>query len=436
MIALETLDRCFHGIVPGVLATCDADGMPNVSYTSQLYLVDAKHVALSCQFFNKTRQNLDVNPLATMEIYDPVTFDAYRLHLRFLRSEVTGPTFEQLSLRIEAIASHTGMSGVFKLRSADICEVLDIERREGFIEAGPQHRLVLPDGPLTECRGLQLVSDRVSRAPNLEALLSGALAALDEVFGFAHGIIMMPDGDRLVTVASHGYGEGGIGAEVPIGVGLIGSVADAKKLVRVASVSADLRYARAIREQYERGATAGAEIPLPHLTDAESQMTIPLLVQDRLIGVLVLESKDALTFAQWHESFLQVLANQIASGIDRIADAEEFGDETTLAFCYYRNDDCVFVDGEYLIRNVPGKILWKVLRAYHAEGRTEFSNRELRLDPSLGLPPVKDNLESRLILLRKRLEQKCPAVRLVPTKRGKFMLAVDGKLDLVERETA
>ncbi len=438
MIALESLDRCFHGIVPGVLATCDADGMPNVSYISQLHLVDAKHVAVSCQFFNKTRRNLDVNPLATMEIYDPLTFEAYRLQLRFLRSETSGPVYERMALRLEAIAAHTGMSGVFKLRSADVCEVLDVERREGFIAPAPEgERITLSDGPLSELRGLQLVSDRVSRATNLESLLSGALAALDEVFGFSHGLIMMPDEDHLVTVASHGYGDDGIGAEVKIGEGLIGSVAEAKKLMRIACVSSDLRYAGAIREQYQRSREQpGAEIPLPHLANAESQMTIPLLVQDRLVGVLVLESKDSLTFAQWHEAFLQVLANQIASGIDRMADRDDQETETTLAFCYYRNDDCVFVDGEYLIRNVPGKILWKVLRAYANEGRTEFSNRELRLDPALGLPPIKDNLESRLILLRKRLEQKCPAVRLVPTKRGKFTLAVDGKLELVERETA
>src|SRR5688572_23309836 len=161
--------------------------MPNVSYVSQVHLVDERHVALSCQFFNKTRQNLDVNPLATLELYDPFTFEAYRLRLRFLRSETSGPLFDAMAPRIQAIASHTGMAGVFKLRSADVCEVLSIERRDGFIEPAPTGaRIVraLPDGPLTELRGLQLVSERVMRATDLESLLGGALSALHEVFGF------------------------------------------------------------------------------------------------------------------------------------------------------------------------------------------------------------------------------------------------------------
>jgi adenylate cyclase len=466
-IKLETLDHCFHGIVPGVIATCDREGVPNVSYLSQVHLVDERHVALSCQFFNKTRQNLDQNPRATFELYDPMTWEAYRLRLLFVRSETSGPLFETMAARILAIASHSGMAGIFKLRSADVFEVQSIEKKDGFVtvpaEDSPD-RHKLPEGPLTELRGLQLVSERVMRAADLESLLSGALTALDEVFGFSHGMILMPedDGKRLVTVASHGYGDDAVGAEVRFGDGLIGTVAEARRLLRVSSVSSDLRYGRAIREAYQQQsgpAGLSAEIPLPGLCDAKSQMAIPLMVQDRLIGVLALECRDALTFAQWHEAFLQILANQIASGIDRMADRDDDvatspGTETSSArmrararstedeprrkrsFCYYKNDDCVFVDGEYLIRNVPGKILWKILRAHQTERRTEFSNRELRLDPSLGLPAFKDNLESRLILLRKRLEQKCPDVRIASTRRGRFALSVDSDIELVERETA
>jgi hypothetical protein len=57
----------------------------------------------------------------------------------------------------------------------------------------------------------------------------------------------------------------------------------------------------------------------------------------------------------------------------------------------------------------------------------------MRLDPSLGLPPVKDNFESRLILLRNRLLDKCPAVQIVPAGRGRFSLRTCATLDMIER---
>jgi hypothetical protein len=108
--------------------TCSAAGIPNVTVISQVYHVDESHVALSFQFFNKTIRNVRENPRAYVCMSDLAGQSNWILQLEFQRSETEGPIFEAMDMQIEAIASATGMSGIFKLRAADIYRVLSVEQ--------------------------------------------------------------------------------------------------------------------------------------------------------------------------------------------------------------------------------------------------------------------------------------------------------------------
>ena len=63
-LSLEAIRDCLEGVIPSPVATCSADGVPNATYVSQVHFIDASHVALSFQFFNKTRENILDNPRA------------------------------------------------------------------------------------------------------------------------------------------------------------------------------------------------------------------------------------------------------------------------------------------------------------------------------------------------------------------------------------
>jgi hypothetical protein len=110
------------------MVTCSADGTPNTTIISQVYYVDEAHTALSFQFFSKTIRNVRENPRAYVCLSDLAGHANWVLQLEFQRSETEGPVFDAMDMQIEAIASMTGMSGIFKLRAADIYRVLSVEK--------------------------------------------------------------------------------------------------------------------------------------------------------------------------------------------------------------------------------------------------------------------------------------------------------------------
>ena len=93
-ISLDGIRECLEGAIPSAIATSSLDGTPNVTYVSQVHYVDADHVALSFQFFNKTSANVRANPQVSALVIHPATAAQYRLNLNYLRTETAGPLFE------------------------------------------------------------------------------------------------------------------------------------------------------------------------------------------------------------------------------------------------------------------------------------------------------------------------------------------------------
>lgn len=430
-LSLKAIRKCFEGAVPAQIATCAADGTPNVAYLSQVHYVDETHVALSFQFFSKTRENVLANPYAMAQVIDPDTGEHYRLSLHYLRTETEGPLFQYMKARLAGVASHTGMSKVFVLRGADVYRVLDIQSASAAaMDAAQASTSMLP--------ALRACSSRLAACADLDALLDQLLAGLTELFDIAHAMVLMfdPVNGHLYTVASLGYPHSGVGSEIALGAGVIGVAARERTPIRIGYMTSDYAYTRAQRPESGDDESGDKEIPFPGLAAPHSQLAVPIVSGNRLLGVLYLESERSLRFTYEHEDAFVALAAQLGFAmqlLEQNADRSDAEPEVlrtrdangeAIVVRRYAADNSVFVEGDYLIKGVAGAILWKLL-SDHARGRSEFSNRELRRDPSLRLPDISDNLEARLILLHRRLQERCPYLRIEKTGRGRFRLEVD-----------
>ena len=177
-------------------------------------------------------------------------------------------------------------------------------------------------------------------------------------------------------------------------------------------------------------------------------IAVPAMALGQLVGVLVAESTRPSAYNAVDEQILGIVATMVANAlehagaVDRTAEppppprsapapAVPAGDHHRLTVKYFDVDGSVFADGDYLIKGVAGRILWCLLGQHAAEGRVEFTNKELRRHPALELPGVKDNLESRLLLLQRRLDERELPVRIRKTGRGRFHLDVYSAVELV-----
>ncbi len=441
-VRLDTIRECLEGVIPGHIATCDAEGMPNLAYLSQVQFIDNEHVALSYQFFNRTRQNILAGSPVRLLLTSHLTGAQYRLTLAYLRTETAGPLFEQMKAKLAGIASHEGMSEVFRLRGSDVYRLLGIEQVPGAT-------LALPPPAVNYLTALRRATGRLAGCGSLARLLETALDCLGSEFGIGHVMFLMLDESRgcLYTLASRGYPQSGVGSEIPVGAGVIGIGARERIPIRIGFMTSEYGYGRTIRRSVEadgQGDSLETAIPLPGLPEAGSQMAIPVTAFDRLLGVLYMENVADLHFGYDDEDALVAFAAQLGLAMHHHQQAEEQDEDAPatenpavqvagppLRVRHFAATDSVFLDDDYLIKGVAGAILWTLLSDFVERRRTSFTNKGLRVDPRIRLPGVSDNLEARLVLLQRRLEERAAGIHLAKAGRGRFSLAVDRPLQLI-----
>ena len=233
-IALESIASCFEGIIPASICTCSTDGTPNMTYLSVVHRIDSHHVGLSYQFFKKTRENMVHNPFVQVVVVSPRNLRQYRLDLRYDRTETEGVVFDRMKTRLDAVASQTGMSQVFRLHGVDIFQVLDCRPMNAETGGEELKADYLPQ--------IEEFTARLAACNGLESVINTSLDALSALFGYDHSFLMVPDedGNRLFTLGSCGFGESGIGSEGWIGEGILGVAAERQEVVRTTSFGRDV----------------------------------------------------------------------------------------------------------------------------------------------------------------------------------------------------
>ncbi|MCF6178552.1 MAG: GAF domain-containing protein [Geopsychrobacter sp.] len=133
---------------------------------------------------------------------------------------------------------------------------------------------------------------------DLDELLHRILQVSRDVFGFENAIIRLLDTERevLLTAASYGYAADAVDYEIALGEGVMGTVAKTAEALIVGDLNTT---------DYVRG-----------ISNARSELAVPMLVKERLIGVFNVESPRPDAFAASDIEPLMALAGQAAVAIE------------------------------------------------------------------------------------------------------------------------
>ena len=143
------------------------------------------------------------------------------------------------------------------------------------------------------------IAREVASILDLDELVEKIATLLHKVIAYrTFGIFLLNDkSDFLELKLAIRYGNRAGSPRLRVGQGLVGFAAEHKTVVNVPDVTKDARY-------------------IPWVDDCRSELAIPLLVKDRCIGVLDLESPNYDAFGKHDVEVLTLLASQVAVAIE------------------------------------------------------------------------------------------------------------------------
>ena len=153
---------------------------------------------------------------------------------------------------------------------------------------------------------LSNLSQEFSSILDLDELLGKIAKTIHALVAFDAFSILLLDAERKVLTHrfSERYDKRVILDNIPLGKGLTGAAAESRDIVRVTDTAVDPRY-------------------IASHPEIRSEIAVPLVVQDRVVGVMDLESERMGFFTEDHSRLLGLLAPQIASSVENARLYEE-----------------------------------------------------------------------------------------------------------------
>jgi diguanylate cyclase (GGDEF)-like protein len=143
---------------------------------------------------------------------------------------------------------------------------------------------------------LQSISHTIASSLELDEILNTVLQLLKDSFGYTYIGIYLFDGDVLHLGAQLGYPEGQLIPEIPLTAGVVGRTVRTRNTQLIHDVTTDPDFLRA------------------HY-DVKSEVAVPLIKEDNVLGVLNIES-DYRPLGENDANLLNALAGSVAIAID------------------------------------------------------------------------------------------------------------------------